>query len=153
MNLDDFLELMQQQIRANTSDRNADSLPAATIAFFAEAFRLFDKDQDGYLNMDELKVFSTHTSKQSSKKRKIFACTCVRVRRNPKFRVRVQRQFSNTRAHACARVHDCARAQIGIKLVDFFDFLGLFSFFLPAKEANSRNILAKTKSKLFFFYR
>ena len=56
MNLDDFLELMQQQIRANTSDRNADSLPAATIAFFADAFRLFDKDQDGYLNMDELKV-------------------------------------------------------------------------------------------------
>ena len=56
MNMDDFLELMQQQIRANTSDRNADSLPAATIAFFADAFRLFDKDQDGYLNMDELKV-------------------------------------------------------------------------------------------------
>merc|ERR1719223_827227 len=55
MNLDDFLELMQQQIRANTSDRNADSLPAATIAFFADAFRLFDKDQDGYLNMNEVK--------------------------------------------------------------------------------------------------
>merc|ERR1719215_1926354 len=34
MNLDDFLELMRQQIRANTSDRNVDSLPAATIAFF-----------------------------------------------------------------------------------------------------------------------
>merc|ERR1719444_221267 len=45
MNLDDFLELMQQQIRANTSDRNADSLPAATIAFFADAFRLFDMDE------------------------------------------------------------------------------------------------------------
>ncbi|CBY11286.1 unnamed protein product [Oikopleura dioica] len=55
MNMDDFLELMQHQIRANTSDRNADSLPAATVAFFADAFRLFDKDQDGYLNMDELK--------------------------------------------------------------------------------------------------
>ena len=100
MNLDDFLELMQQQIRANTSDRNADSLPAATIAFFAEAFRLFDKDQDGYLNMDELKVFSTHTSKQSSKKRKILACTCVRVRRNPKFRVRAR--AGAIFEHACA---------------------------------------------------
>merc|ERR1719354_836577 len=39
MNLDDFLELMQQQIRANTSDRIGISFKTATIAFFADAFR------------------------------------------------------------------------------------------------------------------
>ena len=56
MNLDDFLDLMEGQIRANASDRNVENLPAATVAFMLEAFRMFDNDKDGYLNMEELKV-------------------------------------------------------------------------------------------------
>merc|ERR1712226_1227804 len=55
MNLDDFLDLMEGQIRANASDRNVDNLPAATVAFMLEAFRMFDNDKDGYLNLEELK--------------------------------------------------------------------------------------------------
>lgn len=56
MNLDDFLDLMEGQIRANASERTAENLPAATIALLLEAFRMFDNDKDGYLNMEELKV-------------------------------------------------------------------------------------------------
>ena len=56
MNLDDFLDLMEGQIRANASERTAESLASATLAVMLEAFRMFDQDKDGYLNMDELKV-------------------------------------------------------------------------------------------------
>ena len=49
--------MFQGQIRANASDRNADQLPASAINLLVEAFRMFDQDMDGYLNMEELKVF------------------------------------------------------------------------------------------------
>merc|ERR1719348_246175 len=44
MNLDDFLDLMEGQIRANASDRNADQLPASAINLLVEAFRMFDQE-------------------------------------------------------------------------------------------------------------
>merc|ERR1719228_306930 len=49
MNLDDFLDLMEGQIRANASDRSAENLPAATVALMLEAFRMFDNDKEGQI--------------------------------------------------------------------------------------------------------
>merc|ERR1711990_1221705 len=55
MNQDDFMDLMSSQIRANASDKNAESLSANTLQVLLDSFRMFDLDKDGYLNSDELK--------------------------------------------------------------------------------------------------
>ena len=56
MNQDDFMDLMSSQIRANASDKNAETLSANTVQILQDSFRMFDQDRDGYLNADELKV-------------------------------------------------------------------------------------------------
>merc|ERR1711990_760373 len=55
MNQDDFMDLMSSQIRANASDKNAETLSANTVQILQDSFRMFDQDRDGYLNADELK--------------------------------------------------------------------------------------------------
>ena len=59
MNQDDFMDLMSSQIRANASDKNAETLSANTVQILQDSFRMFDQDRDGYLNADELKVINS----------------------------------------------------------------------------------------------
>ena len=56
MDLDDFLQLMEGQIRTNASEKNTDNLSAAALSFLFETFRVWDVDRDGFISADELKV-------------------------------------------------------------------------------------------------
>lgn len=67
MNLDEFLDFMGRQIAAQMPEKREEDLSKEFKSLLHDVFRWYDKDADGFIGIEELKVAVLNNCKFTKK--------------------------------------------------------------------------------------